>query len=159
MTLYLPRTRRTTRDGFFEEPFAALPPPEPPTLGSTSQPAAVPGSSSAGRAGAEGCTSTEAQIEAPATSEAELRERLSGRRVGCSGFSGELLFDAEGNLQISSERYQDVREPLKVELQSDGSYAIATSSQTLNVVFAGQPLKLQLTDVADGRPMVFSAMP
>lgn len=123
------------------------------------EPAVAPLFARGERAGAAGCSGTETEIEAPATSEGELRERLAGRWVGCSGFSGELYFDPEGNLRISSERYQDTTEPLIVEPRSDGSYGIATSSQALNVVFSAHPLKLQLTDVNEGQPLVFSAAP
>ncbi len=128
-------------------------------LAQTIEPAVAPLFGRATRSGAAGCTSTETELEAPATSEGELLERLRGRWVGCSGFSGELYFDAEGDLQISSERYEDITEHLVVEPRSDGSYGIATSSQALDVVFSAHPLKLQITDVNVGQPMVFSAAP
>lgn len=99
------------------------------------------------------------ESQAPATSERELRDRLAGRWVGCSGFSGELYFDPEGNLQISSEGRPTMTERLVVELRGDGSYGITAGWQALNVVFSVHPRKLQLTDVDVGQPMVFSAVP
>jgi hypothetical protein len=123
------------------------------------EPAVAPLFGRAERAGAAGCASTETEIEAPATSEGELLEKLRGRWVGCAGFSGELYFDGEGNLQIAGERYHDLTEHLLVQPRSDGSYGIATSTQALNVVFSAHPLKLQITDVNVGQPLVFSAAP
>lgn len=124
-------------------------------------PAAAPLFASGERAGAAGCASAETEIEPAATSEQELRDRLAGRWVGCTGFSGELHFDPEGNLQISrSESYGGGTEPVTLIERSDGGYVLATASQSWVVRSSLRPLKLWLHSGEFGaEAVVLSAVP
>lgn len=123
--------------------------------------AEVPPFADGERAGLDGCSSGEAGLMTFDTA-AELSATLVGRWVGCEGFSGELEFDAAGNVTFSpSDSHAAKVEPYVSRIEEgvavaigDGGWRVALSTQPLKLWL--RPSNLLLEDV---RPIVLSAAP